>query len=416
MYRQIPRAYPGEWSNGHLKRALIQRGLKPRQLKKGGVKCLLGDLNSKSPVEALAIAARYSVDDYVLDHTLIPFSRAIASRYLGVPHGSQGACPAATRSAFTYLRQEVFACRQCDVMPGASFIRRVSQIPGFNWCLQCGDPLQKIEAEKAAARPPIQWIAQSVSSGISENTRDNIVVARYIAIAQQFLGQKKALSVRDVSKLLAGRMKALGLRVHPASEGLTLSRYLKDRVPMVWLEALFPDIVRDDLCAAIDCVGLSAYTCSGPAYSLACASLFDCPNEALDTLTSYAALKQQELIVTGTKEFTAANLEEVIDLYVAGGGRCGSAATLTDANSREISKIFMLCGLPGIRDLPRPEWLALRDFYSGAGLMDAASKHEADMVRLEPFLRKAGGAFAKALEKLEPRPCTRGRNAKGKGS
>lgn len=220
------------------------------------------------------------------------------------------------------------------------------------------------------------------------------------------MSRKEPLAVKDVSRLLASRMRALGLRVSLKSSSPTVSSYLKEKVPSLWLESIFPGISSDELCPAIDCVGLSAYTCSAAAYLLSCAMLFDCPENALAQLTSAANTFDEAKLRTDS-------IEDVVELYVSSGGRNRGPATFSDLESREISKIFTLCGLPGIRNLSRQEWLALRDFYSGRRLADSVSLHGAKAERVEKFVRRAGGAFARALDKLEPRAVCRGRKATG---
>lgn len=404
MYRHVTRAYTGEWSNGHLRRALILSGRNVKEEHRTGVRALLGNDVSGPAVGALAVAAGYKVEDYVVDHSLIPFSRAIVSRYLGVPHGRPA--PSSKVSAFSYLRPDVFACKKCDVVAGKSYVRRWSQVPGIYWCEACSDPLFKLDAAKVAARPPSEWIALSTATGMSDQARDIPIVARYMALARLFMSRKEPLSVRDVSRVLASRMRALGFRVSLRSSSPTISSYLKEKVPKLWLESIFPGVSNDGLCPAIDCVGLSAYTCSAAAYLLSSAMLFECPERALAQLTATEGTFDEAKLRTNS-------LDEIVDLYVSSGGRNRGPVTFSDVEKREISKIFTLCGLPGIRNLSRQEWLALRGFYSGMRLEDSVALHGAEAERVETMVRRAGGAFARALDKLEPRANSRKRKAAG---
>lgn len=248
-----------------------------------------------SRLELFSKVASLSVMDFVLHHTTLPLRRGITSYQADLPHGSDRNKKIWWSTAMRGARTGAFFCECCvreDLeFHGRSCWRRSHQVPGLLSCAKHGIPLSFCRDSSAFQQAPSHWIGscETVDAAWALEVEANETIARYIAICDGLMDCNQPFAVDHVRAVLFHKGASQGLQT---SAGKAKSPLLSDKVieqcGRQWLALVLPDLAdKPDnvpLCKVDGVFYMKTSASTTFAYVLACASLFESPEEALNAL------------------------------------------------------------------------------------------------------------------------------------
>ncbi|WP_407702889.1 TniQ family protein [Thiobacillus sedimenti] len=240
-----------------------------------------------SKLEVLARFARQPVAEFVRQHSLIPYLRAVSFRWTENEHGSPANRHYLRQNAFRRLLPSLRFCPACasvEIAKGWSYWKRKHQLPGYDWCSLHRAPLiYSLDPRGGDALPTPDAGNTSHITDHEQALIDHPVIQRYMRICEGFLSMHAPLNTIFSSRMLTSRMSELGLSTNArAGNGGILSDFIFDSVPTNWLGRVIPNIQRKfpkRHFSLLDNIQFS--TASPVAHAVAMATLFPSANEAL---------------------------------------------------------------------------------------------------------------------------------------
>ncbi len=240
----------------------------------------------------LALAAGKPLQQFVVDHSLLPFHRAISLKDYDVEHGDP------LRANFieffgtkVWRQSDAMFCLDCireDLNKlGYAYWRRSHQLPGVYWCNKHGTQLANNPIGKKAFddMPSLEMHGDRAFSGHDfQEISKNKTVQRYVDIMNAFLySSRRPMSLIRARHKIAERAKIHKLRIGMRGRRATLTDRVLDQVPQIWLRALYPSIddrLPGEFFNPIDNITVGSVI--NQSYALALSTLFESSNEALN--------------------------------------------------------------------------------------------------------------------------------------
>lgn len=296
-----PLRYPDELDEGYAGYVMRLNGLRSMKdldrLMRDWAGCPDKSWREVSRLELISKVANLSVMDFVLRHTTLPLRRGITSYQADLPHGSDRNKEIWWSTAMRETRTGAYFCESCareDLdFHGRSYWRRSHQVPGSLSCSKHGLPLSFCRDSIAFQQAPSHWIGvcETVDAAWAIEVEANDTIARYLAICDGLLESTRPFAVNHVRAVLFNKGASLGLQT---SAGKVKAPLLSDMViehcSRQWLALVVPALAKKpDQVALSKLDGVFYLKTSASttfAYALACASLFESAEEALNALAS----------------------------------------------------------------------------------------------------------------------------------
>jgi hypothetical protein len=198
------------------------------------------------PIETLAHAVGLSRPQFVCQHTMLPYRRAVASQAWEHPHGTDDD-PAWRVNAVTQSdRIGAFLCADCiaeDVdFHGWAYWRRDHQLPGRYWCSKHNTTLRFATNKDAFLLSPTAAIKSTrpVDGQWVKRLRRNPNIERYLFVQSELLQRTSPLSSHGVTKLLQTACIDNGIHVGKGKgdRDRRLSKFLVDAYGEDWLRTI----------------------------------------------------------------------------------------------------------------------------------------------------------------------------------
>lgn len=409
-----PHPYPDELDEGYIGYVTHLNGLRSRKELDSMLREWNGcpDKSSREVplLELISQVANLSVVNFVRQHTTLPLRRGITSYQSDLPHGSSCNREIWWTTAMRNARTGAFFCGTCvreDLdFHGRSYWRRSHQIPGLLACKKHETALSFCREHSAFHQPPSHWIDNSelVDCDWAKETMSNKTISRYLAICDGLMDSHRPFAVEHVRAVLFQKGTALGLQT---SAGKVKAPLLSDRIieqcGRPWLGLVLPDAatkVENTYLTKIDGVFFLKTSASTTfAYALACASLFDSAEEALNALAGPRPNSPQ----ARQKKRVAIEPATLISTYSrAGGSHAKTAKELGVAVATASSRLTSL-GLPNLVERAKSSTQkALSAFIDeGRSLQQSAEIGRISITELEDALRVMAAGAMKTISKPE---------------
>lgn len=363
-----------------------------------------------SRLELLSKVANLTVMDFVLRHTTLPLRRGITSNQADLPHGSDQNKRIWWSSAMRESRTGAYFCEYCaceDVgFHGRSYWRRSHQIPGMLSCPKHDIQLNFCRDNSAFHRAPSYWIgnSESVNAAWARELMGNDTINRYLAICDGLMDCRRPFAVKHVRAVLCQRGASLGLRIsaNKVNEPL-LSDRLAEECGRQWLALVLPALAEKPEKVPLPKIdGVFYLTNSAStsfAYILACASLYDSADDALNALAGPVPEKEK----TSVRKRIDIEPDMLVSAYISvGGSYAKTAKELGIAFATAANRLSAL-GYPNMLDTAdRSTQKALSAFFNeGSSLQRSAEVGGVSPIALEEALRIMGAGAFKAISKSE---------------
>lgn len=241
-------------------------------------------------VEALALAAKTDIQNFVQEHTLIPAHGAITFEFGGTHHGNPKFDALIKQSWKLGQKPGAYFCPQCAANQrarwGYSYWQRNHQLRGVNWCSEHGEPLMRCPESAFINGTPNVNLATEVTPRTEPEKPYWPVLERYSEIMHAFLKRTARADMRDVAKALrrVAAGKSINTGKHP--EYQLLSDIAVGQLPGWWLEELFPSIHAKQPGTPFYPLDSTILRCHAQphAFALAMALIYESSEEALASL------------------------------------------------------------------------------------------------------------------------------------
>jgi len=297
LIRPVP--FPDELDEGYAGYVMRLNGLRSMKaldrLMREWAGCTDKSWREVSRLELFSKVANLSVMDFVLHHTTLPLRRGITSYQADLPHGSDRNKKIWWSTAMRDARTGAYFCECCvreDLeFHGRSYWRRSHQVPGLLSCAKHGIPLSFCRDSSAFHQAPSHWIGscETVDAAWALEVEANETIARYLAICDGLMDCNQPFAVDHVRAVLFHKGASQGLQT---SAGKAKAPLLSDKVieqcGRQWLALVLPDLAdkadKVPLSKVDGVFYLKTSASTTFAYVLACASLFESAEEALNAL------------------------------------------------------------------------------------------------------------------------------------
>lgn len=247
-------------------------------------------------IEALALSAQSSTQQFVQNHTLIPAHGAIAIEHPGVSHGAQKFDALIKQWWKLVHRPGAFFCAECAneqrIHWGFSYWQRACQLRGVSWCPIHRCPLLACSTTAFTAATPRIGLAMNASQEVKVGTKSWSVIERYSEIMAGFLKMSVRAGMRDVARTIRSVAAQKSIYTGANSGCQLLSDIAAKQLPTWWLGELFPHIETKQLGApfnALDNTVLNRHA-QPHAFALAMALIYESSEEALAAMPHYPSL------------------------------------------------------------------------------------------------------------------------------
>lgn len=308
-------------------------------------------------------------EDYVRQHTLIPFVRVAAHSESSLTSFEKAAC-VRQRAVLSLARTGAYSCGRCiesdEASMGFSYWRRSHQLPGIDRCPEHDVPLLVTNSPGVFDVNPAEspQTAETDVSQLAEIPQSNETVANYTQIATRLLADAKRVSRFSASACLGAQARRRGLRVSMMGNKPLLSDFLLERFPHPWFEAHFPGLLgkhKGRQFVPVDGACRSQIS-HGQVYAMALAALFDKPSEAIeDFFMSPQARQALQARVRSRKEQAR---WELFDAYIACRGNHSEIARHLGKWLSNVNKCLKWCGLPSLNCLGEVERSRVLEYLS----------------------------------------------------
>lgn len=284
----IPEIMPDELATSFLQRIAAVNGYR---LDKRFTEALFRSLgiasSSKSHVyliRALAELTRMNPHEFIRQHTLVPYTRAISPVTYDIPGREKRPYWSEEKTDLSLLRDLLYQCPRCAsddaIELGFSYFRRQHQIPGIYQCAIHGSPL---------IAPTENSTVQN--NKITELIHDNPVISRYAHISKVLLSQSQPLRELFVVAVLRARALDCGYGMSGHTRRPPLSTLALKLCPVEWLVAIEPKFGSPDPgntnFVLDNAISWRYHIAATQRFVLAMALLFDSVDDAISEVSSY---------------------------------------------------------------------------------------------------------------------------------
>lgn len=297
----IPTLLPDEIDRSYLGRFMLATGAATQGelLARIGdsLKTRVGESETQTRIELLSEFLEMPTTEFCRNHTMLPIRRAVTSYFPHMNHGDSQMKSMLKYSGVRLARPGAFCCTvciKCDQQThGVGFWHRSHQIPGQLWCPEHKTPLAYIDDDDAFLSPPENCRDQykPIAGKWVDESKENEVVQRFLAISLALLNRASPFSVSTVSEVLKKHGAKLGFQTNSGNVKAKLfSDELVQSLPREWLFSVMPALVGKKTGKAMPQIDgvfyMKTSASSATAYLLALAVLFDTPELALAELTA----------------------------------------------------------------------------------------------------------------------------------
>lgn len=366
-----------------------------------------------SIIELLAYSASMPLHDFVRNHTLLPYRRAVASHKPELEHGDSSDRALIRSAGPRVARPGAYFCVACidedyrDI--GMSYWRRCQQLPGMYVCSEHQRTLSYVDKSNAFLQAPSVWIdsANVLNEQWAMENHNHPAVSRFLNLSLTLANSKLPFQAKKVRPLLAKQARERGIHISSA----TATEYLSDRIvsafPAQWLETIFPGLTSKAVGTKLNQIDGVLYLCtcasSVAAYLLAFCVLFDSEQMALSALAD----AQLNDTAERNKTFDDPAAEWTTDLqaeYIRTRGNHSRIARENEIELHTVIRKLRGAGLPNLTTkVPNNAGLfeAAVNFY----LLDHALVKSAELAGVNPedlerIVRCAGSGLTTALKRM----------------
>lgn len=297
----IPTLMPDEIDRSYLGRFMLAAGAATQgELLARVADCLetgVGERKIQTRIELLCEFLQMSTTEFCRNHTMLPIRRAVTSYFPSLNHGDSQMKSMLKYSGVRLARPGAFCCSVCiqrdQQTHGVGFWHRSHQIPGQLWCPEHEIPLAYIDDDDAFFSPPESCREgyKPIAGKWVDESKENEVVQRFLAISLALLNRASPFSVSTVSEALKKHGAKLGFQTNAGNVKAKLfSDELVQSLPREWLYSVMPALVGKKTGKAMPKIDgvfyMKTSASSATAYLLALAVLFDTPELALAELTA----------------------------------------------------------------------------------------------------------------------------------
>lgn len=357
-------------------------------------------------IHTLARATGSPLDDFLRQHTLLPYVHAF-STHASAGEGKLGfADLAGAAPSGRQPKSGAHCCPKCvreDLDRwGFSFFRREHQLPGIDWCSKhraplvghaYADPLRTSPDTLLASAPPDRTPQHSVF-------KNHSVIARYISLSEALLSLRVPIPLPRVIAVMIERAQLHDLRRAHCGTRTKLSDLALKQLPLPWIKSAFPEFYRDGKMyrGTLDGVFFNAKRpMPTKSYALALALLFESAEDALNAILNPAQpIQAKRPVQRGSRDFWASR--EFVDTYVAQQATCGPSSLNHDHTP---PAMMTRADFPPAHQATEASLQALIEFGQGDSLSAACDRHGAAHEEVERLLRVAATRLLHALQTIE---------------
>lgn len=406
----IPTILPDEFAAAFMGRIGVLNGLKSP----GRVQELLHqqaaatkEKNRHPPVVlTLAKLAVKDSSDFVRNHTLVPFYSFIRDSGKCHPYGQPGGLGMLYQHG---VRSEQFGPYQCSAcieedlqLRGFAYWRRSHQVPGITHCMK---HLTQLVSNNEATFGQLPRVLERPSNGTNKNFHVEAILVKYAEISAGLLDISSPLPRMHVTRALADRARALGIRAHTTGSRPLVSDLVLEKMPKEWLAKFFPRIARKAKGAFVrpfDFMCNSGSKRMMPiSYVLAATALFDTADEALNVLCHVSKdLSLRRKTKSSLPKFDARQ-RQLHRAFVDCGGNHEKTAIKLGLQELGASNALHAAGLPPLGRTPVNVCRALLSHCNGTPLDVACVEQGVDSSQVVKLLLASARPFILALQEIE---------------
>lgn len=343
-------------------------------------------------VALLANAGSLPLEEFILRHTIAPFTRAFAP---SSRHQRFRDSRSSERLALRQLRNRLYFCEACGYEDrefwGRSYWRRSHQIPGIEWCTKHECAL-RVCSMKLLWREPLDCLDDSLAITDEPLPIPNSTVGKYLEITSFILEQCHPISMTELQSLVRTRLSIRSLAGNDIGVWRLLSELAVEHCPTNWLYRLFPSIPEktpngyfEPIDNAALCGSLALQESCVLALALVYGDVVQCAND-LNLSKDRRSDKLQTTCGRLPPGFWQSKAG--IDLYLRYRGRECSIANFLRVKQSEVSCSLRESGVtPGKLLLEPSLRIALSEFYSGKCITSIAACHAISVAALKELHR-----------------------------
>lgn len=212
---------------------------------------LLGRRSATMYEEDILIPA-YSLrhQEFIVNHTLAPYHRAVTTGIAFVDHGD----PSYRNQRYPFFRMLKLGacfcpkCAQDDVRArGFSYWRRSHQLLGIDWCYKHKDtPLQMLPSISAFCGQPHRHVdhANPARPYFSVGSDQWKVLKRFADISLGILAIPSPVRRSRATRIVLASATTAGICQEYSRDLSPLVQHAKERLPLEWLQSNFPDLLN----------------------------------------------------------------------------------------------------------------------------------------------------------------------------
>jgi hypothetical protein len=409
-----PSLLPDEMDRGYLGRVEKWNGYEGLKDKKATLETMrdwLGEEINPAPgetgatIKLLSRVAGVEIEQFVADHTLLSWRRAITPYKTHVEHGSAAEESILSNTGFRVSRPGAVFCKDCiqddQETLGFSYWRRSHQLPGKCLCEKHQTPLYMVRDEWAFLLAPAFWYDHPKTHEIPSLGLAHPFVAKFYAIAAMLSSRSIPLSTRIIRRVMAQRGREMNLQCNADDvRRPLLSDLIARTFPADWLEDVFPPAKKNRPGKLFNQLDGVFYFANGPssveAYFLALAVLFDTTEDIAKAIDIEGAKPHR---ARARKPHPEA--DTLLQAYLAQKGSHAGVAKQCEASIFVVTQLLNKMGLPNlVVGRSRSSVLeACRAFYvEKCGFAESAARGGISVKQLEAVLRVASPELMRAVE------------------
>lgn len=420
-----PAPFPEELDRGYLGRVMRINGIAKKKDIVALMSAWAGSAEKSrrelSSLELLSLVAGMALPSFVTRHTTLPLRRGVTSYQPDLPHGCESNRSMLWTSGMRMARTGAYFCAECTQedldFHGQSYWRREHQIPGLLWCQKHSTPLRYVDDEAAFLSSPAMLLrnCQAVDADWAKEVSGNETIQRYLQICASLMESKSPLDVRSVRCVLKGKASSFGFKTWGgAVKAPLLSDEVINRCGHTWLAMVLPALADKPpgmLLNQLDGVlYLSTAASSVNAYALACAVLFNSPDEAINELSNPASDMQPRR----RRRKIDISQEDLINAYVQARGSHTQVASRLEFAFPTVATRLKKIGLPHLAQSSGKNALMAAEafFLERRSLAESAALSGISIEVMEELVRASGAVLLAALQEMQRPTSGRGSGVK----